>query len=129
VPPWGGSGQEWALPQAAPQPQVATLTDEVPRGEDWFHEIKLDGYRFLAHVDGRQVNLYTRRGLDWSDHFPEVSRALATAELGQCVLDGEMDGLGPPGGASRARKWFTSKGRSPGRSRRAGSCISMTLMR
>jgi bifunctional non-homologous end joining protein LigD len=79
-----------SFPQEALQPQLATLTDAVPTGDEWLHEIKLDGYRFLAHVDGKLVRLYTRRGLDWSDHFPQIVQALAKAELGQCVLDGEM---------------------------------------
>jgi bifunctional non-homologous end joining protein LigD len=78
------------FPRSAMEPQLATLTDEVPKGDEWFHEIKLDGYRFQAHIDGKQVKLYTRRGLDWSRHFPEIARVLGAAELGQCVLDGEM---------------------------------------
>jgi len=78
------------FPRDALPPQLATLTSEPPEGEEWFHEVKLDGYRMVAHADGKHVKLFTRRGLDWSGHFPEVCRALAAANLEAAVLDGEM---------------------------------------
>lgn len=71
-------------------PQLATLTSQVPAGDGWFHEIKLDGYRIVAYADGAQVRLYTRRGLDWAGHFPDITRVLAAAALPRAVLDGEM---------------------------------------
>jgi bifunctional non-homologous end joining protein LigD len=36
----------------------------VPAGDEWVHEIKLDGYRFQIVKDGRQVQLYSRSGYD-----------------------------------------------------------------
>src|SRR6185503_16460680 len=30
------------------EPQLATLVDQVPGGDDWLHEVKLDGYRTLC---------------------------------------------------------------------------------
>ena len=33
-------------------PQLATLASRAPEGDDWIHEIKLDGYRILAFVAG-----------------------------------------------------------------------------
>lgn len=78
------------FPRDALPPQLATLTDVVPAGDEWFHEIKLDGYRIVAHADGKHVKLFSRRGLDWSGHFPDMCRALATADLKAVVLDGEM---------------------------------------
>src|SRR5439155_3122409 len=38
-----------AMPETV-APQLATLTDKAPDGEDWLHEIKYDGYRLLAHI-------------------------------------------------------------------------------
>jgi hypothetical protein len=35
-----------ALPRFIP-PQLATLVDAAPGGDDWLHEVKLDGYRLL----------------------------------------------------------------------------------
>ncbi|WP_101676088.1 DNA ligase D [Alloalcanivorax mobilis] len=77
-------------------PQLATLSDTLPEG-DWFYEIKFDGYRLLAHLDQGQVRLITRNGKDWSDRFPELSKALAALPIDQAVLDGEVVALLPDG--------------------------------
>ena len=75
------------------QPQLATLVSAVPAGDIWLHELKYDGYRILAHIDGRNIRLFTRRGNDWSDRFPAAVRALAELNLGTAILDGEMVAL------------------------------------
>ena len=41
-------------------PQLATLVDEVPGGEDWVYEPKYDGYRLLCHVTSGGL----KQGLD-----------------------------------------------------------------
>jgi bifunctional non-homologous end joining protein LigD len=46
------------------EPQLALLRDEAPAGDGWEHEIKLDGYRMHARIDGSDVRLLTRTGLD-----------------------------------------------------------------
>jgi bifunctional non-homologous end joining protein LigD len=33
-------------------PQLATLQDEAPEGDQWLHELKFDGYRLLCHLSG-----------------------------------------------------------------------------
>ncbi|HZN55835.1 MAG TPA: DNA ligase D [Candidatus Polarisedimenticolaceae bacterium] len=78
-------------------PQLATLSKEVPRGDDWLHEIKLDGYRMLAFVAGGRVRLMSRNGKDWSARFPTVMRAVAKLPLREGVLDGEVVALRPDG--------------------------------
>jgi bifunctional non-homologous end joining protein LigD len=37
------------------EPQLCLLRDEAPAGERWVHEIKLDGYRIHARIDGKDV--------------------------------------------------------------------------
>ena len=34
------------------QPELATLVNQPPEGGAWLHEIKLDGYRTAARIDG-----------------------------------------------------------------------------
>ena len=51
------------------EPQLATLVDAPPAGDEWVHEIKYDGYRVLASVGGGGSASFTRRGLDWTDKF------------------------------------------------------------
>jgi ATP-dependent DNA ligase len=41
------------------KPPLALLRDEAAAGEVWVHEIKLDGYRIHARIDGRDVRLLT----------------------------------------------------------------------
>jgi bifunctional non-homologous end joining protein LigD len=79
------------------EPQLATLAKEIPRGDDWIHEIKLDGYRILAFVSGKRVRLVTRNGKDWSARFPSIVRAVGALHLKDGILDGEVVALRPDG--------------------------------
>jgi bifunctional non-homologous end joining protein LigD len=71
-------------------PQLATLVDEVPAGNDWIHELKYDGYRLVAMVQRGKTRLITRNGNDWTDKFPAVADALAALPAKSAVLDGEL---------------------------------------
>lgn len=82
-------------------PQLASLAERAPDG-DWFHEIKLDGYRILAHLEDGRVRLITRNGQNWSDRFPALARQLAAWPVERAVLDGEIVALQPDGVTSFA---------------------------
>ncbi|MEX5590013.1 DNA ligase D [Pseudomonas urmiensis] len=71
------------------QPQLATLVDSPPSG-DWHYEVKFDGYRILARIDGDDVRLFTRNGHDWSAKMPHQVQALRKLKLKSAWLDGEM---------------------------------------
>lgn len=79
------------------QPQLATLVDDPPAGEDWLHEIKLDGYRILARITAGRVTLLSRRGKDWTGKFPAIAAALQALPVRQTILDGEIVVLRPDG--------------------------------
>ena len=72
------------------EPSLATLVDEAPHGDEWIHEIKFDGYRLQARIDGKNVKLLTRKGLDWTAKFKPVAAALRDLKLGSAVVDGEL---------------------------------------
>ena len=74
---------------ASLEPELATLVDTAPQG-DWRYEIKFDGYRILARIDGDEVRLFTRRGNDWTEKMPRQAEALATLGLRSAWLDGEV---------------------------------------
>lgn len=76
-------------------PQLCRLEDRPPPGPGWVHEIKFDGYRVQARIEAGKAVLFTRKGLDWSDHFPEIARALKS--LPDCILDGEVVALDEEG--------------------------------
>ena len=51
------------------KPQLATLMSKAPKGDQWLHEIKYDGYRIQVHVNRGRKKVYTRNGLDWTKRF------------------------------------------------------------
>ena len=75
------------------EPQLATLRDEPPAGDDWLHELKFDGYRIQALIAGHQVRLITRNGKDWTGRYPTVASALAGLKVKSAAIDGELVAL------------------------------------
>jgi DNA ligase D len=71
-------------------PQLASPAARVPGGDDWLHEIKLDGYRTIVRIDGGEVSLLTRTGLDWTDRYGRLAGAFGKLPCKQAVLDGEI---------------------------------------
>lgn len=80
--------------------QLATLVSSPPAGDDWLHELKLDGYRIGCRIEGNQARLISRNGKDWTDRFPEVERAAAELPVRKAFLDGEVAVLLPDGRTS-----------------------------
>jgi ATP-dependent DNA ligase len=75
-----------SLPLAPPiKPQLALSRKELPAGDDYVYEIKLDGFRCVAFVDGGEVFLQSRNGKPLGRYFPEL-----TLPAGRYVLDGEI---------------------------------------
>ena len=79
------------------EPQKATLVDGVPAGSAWLHEMKYDGYRCLLALAGGEARIYTRKGLDWTDKFPEIAEAAAGIQCDSALLDGEIVALDEKG--------------------------------
>ena len=78
-----------ALP-AFVKPCLATLAEKAPDGANWIHEIKFDGYRIQARLDGGKVKLLTRRGLDWTKKFPTIAEAIGKLPADTALIDGEL---------------------------------------
>lgn len=71
--------------------QLARLADSVPEGDDWLFEMKYDGYRILAFVEGNRAKLVTRNGNDYTNRFHDIAASLVSLAEGRAmVLDGEM---------------------------------------
>jgi ATP-dependent DNA ligase len=74
------------LPLSPPlEPQLALTRKELPRGEGWAYEQKLDGFRAIVYVDGESFYIQSRGGKDLTRYFPELRFA-----PGHYVLDGEL---------------------------------------
>ncbi len=75
-----------ALPLAPPiKPQLALTRKELPTGEEWAYEQKLDGFRAIVFVDGEELYIQSRGGKELVRYFPEIGFA-----PGRYVLDGEL---------------------------------------
>jgi ATP-dependent DNA ligase len=75
-----------SLPLKPPlKPQLALSRKELPIGEQYRYEIKLDGFRCLAFVDQAESFLQSRNGRPLSRYFPEL-----IFPEGRYVLDGEI---------------------------------------
>ncbi len=72
------------------KPELATLVTEAPKGDDWIHEVKLDGYRILAFLKDGDVRLVSRNGLDWTDKFQQIAESVAQLPITEAILDGEV---------------------------------------
>src|SRR5260221_226499 len=72
---FAGARRAKSAPRLAPQ--LATAADAAPRGDEWLHEIKFDGYRMLAYLRHGKVELRSRKDLDWTDKFPEIAGTLS----------------------------------------------------
>ena len=72
------------------EPSLASPCDKPPSGDKWIHEIKHDGYRIEARIDGGKVRLLTRNALDWTARFRGIADALAQLGLGSALIDGEI---------------------------------------
>ena len=81
-------------------PQLASPAAAPPGGAGWLHEIKLDGYRTLALVEGGAARLITRGGLDWSARYGDLAGAVAALPCRAAAIDGEIVAL-DAGGVSR----------------------------
>ncbi len=82
-------------------PALATLRTQPPGGGEWLHEVKFDGYRTQAHIDGGEVRLLTRNGLDWTKKFGvPINKALTGLDCDDAILDGEIVVLADNGVAS-----------------------------
>lgn len=71
-------------------PQLATLVNKVPNGDQWLYEIKFDGYRILAFKKGNQVILKSRNNIDWTDKLTFVAAVVKKLPVKNIVLDGEV---------------------------------------
>jgi ATP-dependent DNA ligase len=78
------------LPLQPPiKPELALSRKVLPEGEEYVYEVKLDGFRCLAFVDGEEIFLQSRNGKELGRYFPELALAGALP-AGRYVLDGEI---------------------------------------
>jgi bifunctional non-homologous end joining protein LigD len=75
------------------RPMLATAGVVPAAGAGWAVEMKWDGVRALAYVDGSRARLVSRTGGDMTGAYPDL-QGLAAAVGRQAVLDGEIVAFG-----------------------------------
>ncbi len=68
---------------------LATLVDKAFDDPDWIFEVKWDGYRAIAILDGSTVSLHSRNEKSFDEKFYPIYNVLVKWNL-QAVLDGEI---------------------------------------
>ncbi|MEX2136399.1 MAG: DNA ligase D [Chloroflexota bacterium] len=89
-----------ARPAALPdfvKPMLATLTEGAFDDPDWLYEIKWDGYRVEAVVQGKGVRIWTRNRIDAAVYFPDLAGPPDWIVAREAVVDGEVVALDPDG--------------------------------
>ena len=82
------AGKPGAMPSSL-APMHAEIAEAAFNKPDWMWEPKLDGYRAVAFVDGEQVRLRSRNGLDLAKDFPMIVEELKR-QAAPMILDGEV---------------------------------------
>jgi bifunctional non-homologous end joining protein LigD len=71
------------------QPMLLLRSADLPNGDDWLIELKLDGYRAIAFKPAGKVYLRSRDDKDFSTRYPQIARAL-TGLPDETMIDGEI---------------------------------------
>lgn len=72
------------------EPQLLSVSPQVPTGAGWIHELKYDGYRLHLRLEDGRARLLTRRGHDWAERMPALVRTAETLDARGAYLDGEL---------------------------------------
>ena len=81
-------------------PMLAESVDEPFDGAEWLFEIKWDGYRAIAFIEGGKVRLVSRNQNDLTPRYPELTDLPKFVKTKNAILDGEVVALDAEGRAS-----------------------------
>ncbi|TIV96086.1 MAG: ATP-dependent DNA ligase, partial [Mesorhizobium sp.] len=71
-------------------PMKPKLVKSPPLGDDWIHEIKLDGYRTQVIINGPDdIRAYTSSGADWTKRYLGIVEAARELGVESAIIDGE----------------------------------------
>ncbi len=72
------------------EPMLASLSDTLPDGDDWWFEPKFDGYRCQVAIGRGGVRCYSRGGHDWTERFIDVAHAAEALPCRRALIDAEV---------------------------------------
>ena len=83
-------GHYWAASRLVFTRPLPPAAVRPPKGDDWLHEPKWDGFRFQAIKDGARVRFYSRSGADYTDRLPRMVEAFGKLPNAIGHADGEL---------------------------------------
>lgn len=75
---------------ASVKPMLARLVREPFDSPDWIYELKWDGFRTVAFVEGGKVRLQSRNSKTMTSQFPEMEGLAQQVEAEGLAIDGEL---------------------------------------
>ncbi len=88
------------MPLTFPVDPMKAVLGGLPADDaGWAYEIKWDGYRTLAHVDGGRLRVQSLGGHDVTATYPELGGLTEAINARSAIVDGELvvlDGAGRP---------------------------------
>lgn len=76
------------LPEFLP-PQNVKLVAKPPVGDEWVHDLKIDGYYVQIHVRDGSVTIYSRDGHVWNHRYLYIMDAVKELKLKDAVIVGQ----------------------------------------
>jgi bifunctional non-homologous end joining protein LigD len=86
-------------------PQLLKPATSVPKGPEWIHEIKYDGFRMQARRDQDEVKIRSRGEVNRTQDFQLVADEIMRLPLTNVIFDGEM--AAPRANGTTRRKDFS----------------------
>jgi bifunctional non-homologous end joining protein LigD len=88
---WRASTARWRRipPVGFARPCEPALVDRPPVGPGWLHEVKHDGFRIVALKQGDRIQVWSRRGVDFTSRFSRIAEAVRSLPADEALIDGE----------------------------------------
>ncbi|WP_256754087.1 hypothetical protein [Mesorhizobium sp. Mes31] len=72
-------------------PLMPILVEQPRQGDDWIHEVKLDGSRSQLIIDEDGIGIRRRKGHDWTSIYRDLVKEAASLGAENAIVDGLSD--------------------------------------
>ncbi|TGU93175.1 ATP-dependent DNA ligase [Mesorhizobium sp. M00.F.Ca.ET.151.01.1.1] len=72
------------------RPMEPELVEQPPKGDEWGHEVKFDGYRTQVIKDADGIRFYTKNGFDWTTKYRPLADEAEGIEAESFIIEGEI---------------------------------------
>ena len=72
------------------EPSAPVLRSEPPRGSEWLHEVKHDGWRAQLHKAGDDVVVFSKTGADFTKRFRSIAAGVGALPARSAIIDAEI---------------------------------------